>query len=184
MSQARARSSRRSSTPEERDAAYLVVGQIVAPRGLRGELKVRVETENPDRFEDLDHLYVGPERRRYTLRGARQMKGFALLLLDGVADRDAAEQLRGLFLYVDQGNALPLGEGEYYQHQIEGLEVFREDGQRLGEVTGVLETGANDVYVVHGPAGEILLPAIRDVISAIDLEAGTMTVRIPEGLID
>jgi 16S rRNA processing protein RimM len=109
---------------------------------------------------------------------------FALLMLTGVSDRESAESLRGLTVYADQDEALPLEEGEYYQFQIKGLSVRTQDGQDLGSVTEVLETGANDVYVVVGSAGELLLPAIRDVILGIDLAAGTMTVRVPEGLAD
>lgn len=163
---------------------FLVIGQIVAPRGLRGELKVRVETEDPGRFSDLESVYLGPDRVRYAVAGARVHNDFALLVLQGVADRDAADALRGLTVYVDQDEALPLAAGEYYQFQVEGLSVRDQDGLDLGRLTEVLETGANDVYVVAGPAGELLLPAIKDVILNIDIAAGTMTVRVPEGLTD
>jgi 16S rRNA processing protein RimM len=164
-------------------AEYLIIGVIVAPRGLQGELKVRVETDDPDRFEALEWVYVGPERQRYGVEGARLHRGSALLRLSGITDRDAAEELRGAIIYVDTVDALPLGEGEYFHHQIEGLRVVSESGEELGRLREVLETGANDVYVVIGPKGEILLPAIQDVILMIDVPGGTMTVRVPEGLI-
>jgi 16S rRNA processing protein RimM len=178
-------SSRRG--PIARDSAlpqYLVVGLIVAPRGLRGELKVRIESDDPERFSDLQYVFLGPELARWAVESSRPFGDFVLLMLTGVSDREAAETLRGLTVYVDQDEALPLEEGEYYQFQIKGLSVRTQDGQDLGSVTEVLETGANDVYVVVGSAGELLLPAIRDVILGIDIAAGTMTVRVPEGLAD
>jgi len=161
---------------------YLLVGQIVAPRGLRGELKVRVETEDAAHWE-LAHVYVGPEQVRYAVANARPFGAFLLLMLQGIGSREDAESLRGQMVYADQ-DALPLGEDEYYHYQIEGLAVYSEDGTLLGRVAEILETGANDVYVVAGPRGELLLPAIKDVIRQIDVPGGTMTVRVPEGLVD
>jgi 16S rRNA processing protein RimM len=178
------RRTRSADSPVSVSQQYLVIGQIVAPRGLRGELKVRVETEDPGRFADLESVYLGPDRARYAVAGARVHNGFALLVLKGVADRDAADALRGLTVYVDQEQALPLGVDEYYQFQLEGLQVRTQDGLELGRLTEVLETGANDVYVVAGSAGELLLPAIKDVILTIDIAGGTITVRVPDGLTD
>ena len=162
---------------------HLVVGQIVAPRGLSGEVKVRVETEDPDRFYDLEEVFLGDELRRFVVRRARLVKGGALLCLDGIGDRDAAEMWRGAYVYVHIRDALPLDEGDYYWHQIRGLAVMTDDGHALGTVTEILFTGANDVYVVHGDRGEVLVPAVRDTVLGIDLDDGTMTVHLPEGLL-
>ena len=161
---------------------YLVIGRIVAPRGIRGELKVEIESQYPERFYDLTEVYLGPELVRFAVRRARLFKGQALLQLEGIEDRTTAETWRWAYVYVHIDDAIPLEEGEYFYHEIEGLTVFDERGQTLGIVEEVLATGANEVYVVRGPGGELLLPAIRDVILAIDLEAGTMVVRVPEGL--
>jgi len=184
--QSRPRGRRRAAqvTQNAPEGGFLVLGQIVAPRGLRGELKVRVETEDPDRFSTLGNVYLGPDRVRYAVAGARRLNEFALLSLANITDRTAAEALRGLMVYVDQAEALPLGDDEYFHYQIEGLVVRSETGEELGRVSEVLETGANDVYVIAGRSGELLLPAIKDVILHIDINAGTMTVRVPEGLAD
>ena len=185
MSQAPVPHQRRRASGDRRTTEqFLVVGQILAARGLRGELKVRAETDDPARFTRLTHVYLGEEKVRYAVAGARFLNDFVLLSLSGVRERNGAEALRGLTIYVDPEQALPLAEGEYYHHQIEGLSVLTEDGQTLGRVSEVLETGANDVYVVAGPAGELLLPAIKDVILHIDLVRKSMTVRVPEGLSD
>lgn len=172
-----------SSPSRNEDPSHLVIGQVVAPFGIRGEVKVRVESDDPERFTLLDTVYLGEKLRLYHVEGARIHQGAALLQLRGIADRNAAEGLRDQFVYVAMEDALPLEEGEYYVHQIEGLTAVTANGERLGTVREVLVTGANDVYVIDGAQGEILLPAIPDVILGVDLEAGTITVQIPDGLL-
>ncbi len=162
--------------------SYLVIGQVVGARGLSGELKVRIESDDPERFFDLEWAYLGDERRRMRVEDVRLVKGVALVRFEGIADRTAAEALRGQYLQVPVDDAVPLGEGEYYVHQIEGLQVRTDTGEELGYVHEVLATGANDVYVVRGPGGELLLPAIKDVILHVDLEQGILTVHLLEGL--
>ncbi len=103
--------------------------------------------------------------------------------MDDVRDRNSAEELRGHLVQVRSQEAAPLGPGEYYEHQILGLNVVTTGGEALGRVAEILETGANDVYVVHGPRGEILLPARKEVIQDINLEAGRMTVILLPGLL-
>lgn len=161
---------------------YLIIGQIVGVHGVRGEVRVSIETDDPERFAILRRVYLGDERRRFRVQGTRLHKGQALVKLVGVNDRDAADTLRGQWVYVAMEDALPLAEGEYYQHQIMGLLVVTDAGEELGRVAEILETGANDVYVVRGRVGELLLPAVDEVVLSVDLEAGRMTVHVPEGL--
>jgi len=171
--------------PEPR---FLIVGQVVGVHGVRGELKVGILTEDPHRFGQLRQVFVGlgdeePEPR--ILQGYRLHKGYALLKLAGCDDREAAEKLRGTLVQIPREMAVPLEEGEYYEHQIIGLAVWAVDGEPLGKVVEILYTGANDVYVVQSTASdrrEILLPAIKDVIVEIDLAGGRMVVQVPEGL--
>ena len=145
--------SRDSHDPGEERVEYLVIGQIVAPRGVRGELKVRIESDDAERFLDLERVYLGDERRLFRVESARLFKGFALLQLAGVDDREHAEALRRQYVYVHLADALPLTEDEYYHHEIEGLRVVSESGEELGYVDEVLVTGANEVYIVKGPQG-------------------------------
>jgi len=161
---------------------HLVVGRVVAPRGLHGELKVSIETDDPERFGLLREVYLGDGLVRFEVKRVRLHLGQALLELGGIESRAAAESWRNAYVYVPLEEALPLAEGEYYYHQIEGLTVVTVGGEVLGQVTEVLPTGANEVYVVQGGEGEILLPALKDVIIRIDLDAGTMVVRLPNGL--
>jgi len=112
----------------------------------------------------------------------RVRRGELLMRLADCADREAAEAFRGQLVQIRVEQAAPLPSGQYYQHQIIGLPVVTEEGEALGDVTEILETGANDVYVVSGPQGEILLPAIGSVIRQIDLEVRRITVHLLEGL--
>ncbi|MFN8485656.1 MAG: ribosome maturation factor RimM [Anaerolineae bacterium] len=166
---------------------YLIVGEIVAAHGIQGEVKVLLETSFPERFNRLKSVLIGPpdgsDYRSVGLEGSRLHKGSALLRLAGVKDRNAAEMLRGQVVAIPAAQAMPLGEDEYYVHQIEGLAVYTEDGERLGVVDHVIFTGANEVYAVRGDDGdELLLPAIADVIQSVDLDNERITVRLLEGL--
>ena len=165
-----------------RSQDYLAIGEIVAPRGIRGELKVRIISDTPDRFLDLESVSVGPEFIPHKVRRARLYKQWALLELKGIDDREAAEELRGQLLSVSRQQAVPLRENEYFACDIVGLRVLTDADNELGHVTEVISTGANDVYVVRTATGDLLLPAIRDVVLAIDVDAGLMRVRVPDGL--
>lgn len=144
-------------------------------------------TDDPEVLFDLDMLYLGrrdEDPRPYGLQGIRFHKRHALLTLEGVIDRNEAELLRGVDVYLPREWIPPLEEGEFYVHQIVGLRAVTLSGEDLGTVKDVIFTGANEVYVVHGDAhGEILLPAIEDVIREIDLDAGEMRVELLEGLV-
>ena len=161
---------------------YLAVGQVVAPRGLRGELKVQLAGNSRERFLRLQQVYLGEGKTPFVVSQARVHRGRGLLQLEGVDDRDAAEALRSTWVYVHIDDTLPLKEDEYFAHEILGLRVVTVQGEDLGRVREILPTGANDVYVVRGTHGEILLPAIAEVIVEVDVENGTMQVRLLEGL--
>ena len=161
---------------------HLIIGQVVAPRGLGGELKVQIETEDPNRFMDLETVYLGKSLQQFTVRQARLFKGQALLKLVGIEDRNAAEERIGSYVYVHIDDALPLDEGQFYVHQLYGLRVETEDGELLGSIDDVIITGANDVYVVKGNGPELLLPAIPEVVLDIDLDDERVVVRLLPGL--
>lgn len=168
------------------EPCFLIVGEVVRPHGIRGEIKVRVLTEFPERFQLLKEVYLSgedEEPRPYRLESVRYHQGFAVLKLESCTDRAAADKLRNQLVQIPRESAMPLEEGAYYIYQIIGLDVWTEAGEHLGRVVEVLETSANDVYVVRGPRGEVLLPALKSVVPDIDLPARRMTVVLPEGLI-
>lgn len=166
----------------------MVVGRIVKPHGVRGELRVEVLTELPERLTWLEQLYLArdadeQEPERVEIRKVRLHKEQALLQLAGIDTREAAEALRSMLLLIPLEDALPLAEDEYYFYQLEGLDVYTDEGELLGVVQEVLETGANEVFVVAGARGELLLPNTLEVVQEIDLEAGRITVHILPGLL-
>ena len=166
------------------ETEFIVIGQITKPHGVRGEVRVKPHTDEPTRFNWLEQVYVGESSRRLmAVEKARVHQGMILLKLTAVNDRTAAEALRGEWLMVPEAEALPLAEGEYYLFQLEGLAVFTVEGEALGTLTRVIETGANNVFEVQGEQGELLLPDIADVVQEIDFENGRMTVTLLPGLI-
>jgi 16S rRNA processing protein RimM len=129
-------------------------------------------------------LYVGPDHRPYVVQRMRRHENRMIVHFAGLRDRDQAERLRNQFVYIHIDNAVPLEDGEYYLYQVEGIRVVSDEGQELGRLTGLIETGANDVYVVTSlDGGEILLPVIPQVIQNVDIPGGVMTVHLIEGLI-
>jgi 16S rRNA processing protein RimM len=159
----------------------VAVGRILGPWGLRGELKVQPLTDFPERFEPGCSLYV--DGVAYAVERCRWHRGKAYIRLSGIDSATAAEALRQRFLEVPEEELKPLSEGEYYQFQIVGLDVRTTEGQPLGKVTQILSTASNDVFVVRGEGGELLIPALEDVIKAIDLDGGWMEVELVEGLL-
>lgn len=168
-------------------AGYLAVGHISGVHGLRGEVKVELYTDFPDRFSPGVVLFAGNHLEELTVRHARPHKGQMLLAFADIEDRDAADELRGQWLFVDEKNAVALEDDSYWIHDILGMTVFAEDGELLGVIQDVLFTGANEVYVVQRTLDadgveELLLPAITDVVRQVNVEARTMTVHLLPGL--
>lgn len=142
-------------------------------------------TDDPGRFSKLAFVHIGdPSAKPTAVRSARPHQDVVLMTFEGVDDRNAAEALRDQWLYVPIADAVPLEEGEYYLFQLVGLAVYDENENNLGQLTEVIETGANNVFVVRGQYGEILLPDIPEVIHAIDFDKGMITVHLLPGLVD
>ncbi len=160
------------------------MAQVLAAHGIRGELKCRIVTDFPKlRFKRGGVLVI--RGKQHTIQGARIQGGTVLLKLADVADRDTAQTFRGADVEVPTQNAGSLPEGQYYWHQVIGLQV--EDAtthESLGTVRDILETGANDVYIVEANnGGDFLIPAIKDVVKQIDPENGRMMIEPLPGMI-
>ncbi|MBV8085134.1 MAG: 16S rRNA processing protein RimM [Chloroflexi bacterium] len=157
---------------------------MVAAFGTKGDIRVMPQTDFPEtRFAAGARVFAERIAEGFEIERVRWMKGQPVLKLAGVDDRDQAEELRGRYLRVPGGELAPLDEGEYYLFQIVGLAVESEDGRPLGTVSEVLQTGANDVYVVPTPAGELLVPAIPDVVQEVDLPGGRLRIRLMPGML-
>ena len=167
---------------------FFVVGRVARPHGVLGEVRVEVHTDVDERFESLEKVFLSGDvadehPRPVAIESARLHHNVVLLKLAGVDSREQAETLRRLWLLVDETDVLPLAEGEYYLYQLEGLAVYCDDGQHLGRLSEVLETKANNVFVVQGEQGEVLLPDIPEVILKVDIDSGRIIVHLIPGLI-
>lgn len=161
---------------------WLRLGTLTAPWGVRGEIKVRLDAD-PAYVRRVARVYLGAERRAVTLHGLYQRGRAYTLKLAGVNSIEEAQTLRDLEVAVPRAEAPPLPEGHFFVDDVVGLRAVTTAGRELGTVVDVLITGANDVYVVRGEAGEILIPAIGEVVVDIDPEAGLLRVEPMPGLL-
>jgi|SRR5579883_1685814 16S rRNA processing protein RimM len=173
----RVRTARR---PELRDG-YVAVGVVLTSFGLRGDMKVQPLSDVPGRFEAGRALFLGAEKR--SILSSREHGGFLYLRLSGITTPEAIATLRGRYLEVPESERPALPPGEFYRSDIEGMTVVTTGGVEVGHVFELLETGANDVLVVRGEAGEALVPMIEDVIRDVDLASRCITIEPIEGLL-
>lgn len=165
---------------------YLRVGVISATHGLKGEVKVFPTTDDPERFRKLKKVYLdtGKDYMPLKVTGIKFFKNQVILKFQEFQDINEIEKYRGKDLLIDREQAVPLAENENFIVDLIDMDVYDEEEKRLGTLTDVLQTGANDVYVIEKDEGkEILLPAIPSCILDVDVEAAKMIVRIPEGLL-
>ena len=157
----------------------IIVGRVGAAHGIRGELRIIPLTDFPERFAALREVMVGDELLH--IESVKPQGKNFLMRFREYAVREDAQRLTGRLLTVARAEAAPLDDGEYYVFDIVGLTVYDEEDNELGTVENVLRTGSNDVYAVRSEDGrEILIPALRKVVRAIDVAGGRMTVRLPE----
>lgn len=174
--------SRRALTPAGQEIRFLVIGRILGPVGLSGELRVQVLTDFPDRFLQLQTVNLGDNLRPYHVQRARLDRGTAVLKLAGVDDATVARALMNQDVQIPFSEAVELPPDQYFWHEIVGLDVWTDTGRYLGRVQEVLQTGSNDVYVVGQGATELLIPAIEEVVLSIDVATHRMTVHLLPGL--
>jgi 16S rRNA processing protein RimM len=164
----------------------LLIGAVVAPFGVRGQVKVKAFTDRPDHIaRHVRTLYIGPEQTEYRLRRLFEHKpGLLVAELQGITSRDAAEELRGDEIYIKASDAAPLDPDEYFIHDLIGLAAQAEDGTPIGKVRDVMETGAGNILVISRQgAAEALVPLVRDFIAELDIPGGKVVIRPIEGLL-
>lgn len=168
---------------------YLLLGKILRPHGIRGEIRMTLVTDFPERLHDIETVYLSldPQDTKpepWEIETVRFHQNYALIKFKKILDRTQAELLRERHVMIDLASAVPLEEDEYYLFQLLDMTVQTQDGLVLGTVTNVIETGANDVYVLDSPQfGEVLFPAHSETLVDIDLNTGIITVNLPEGLL-
>ena len=163
------------------------VGVITSTHGIKGEVKVFPTTDDANRFKKLKKVILdtGKEKIDMEIAGVRFFKNMVILKFKGIDDINDVEKYRKAELYVTRENAVPLKKNEYYIADLIGMDVVSDEDEELGVIDDVLQTGANDVYVIK-KAGcqDLLIPAIKDCVKDVDVEGGKMIVHLLEGLRD
>ncbi|MCR5324694.1 MAG: ribosome maturation factor RimM [Lachnospiraceae bacterium] len=163
----------------------LRVGVITSPHGIIGEVNVFPTTDDINRFKSLKKLYIdtGKELIQTKVESVKFFKGMAILKLDHITDRNMAEKFRKRDLVIDREDAVPLEEGEFFICDLVGLDVETEEGEKLGVLEDVLQTGANDVYSVRcNDSKELLIPVTDECVKSIEPENGKIVVHLLPGL--
>ena len=180
-----ARVGRTVSPPEAEmkssEPGFIVIGHILAPWGTNGRLKVEVITDFPQRFAPSSKIYIN--RQPMSIDSTSWHKGKAIIKLNTINSIEDAQRLQGQPIEIHHSQLQPLPEGQYYHFQLIGLEVWTTRGELLGNITEILTAESNDNYVVRGAGGEILIPAIEDVVKSIDLNKGRLVIEPIEGLL-
>lgn len=164
----------------------LQVGVISSTHGIRGEVKVFPTTDDVKRFKKLKKVILdtGREHLPLEVESIKFFKQFAIVKFKGIDNINDIEKYKGKSLLVDRENAVKLRKDEYFIADMIGLQVYTEDGEAFGVLKDVLETGANDVYIIDSPKhGEVLVPAIKQCILDVDIEGQKMTIHLMEGLV-
>jgi 16S rRNA processing protein RimM len=166
----------------------VVIGEIARPHGLRGEMRVTPLTDHPERFERVTDCVLWDQARdtREPCRviGARRQGAAVLLSLAGCETLEAASALVGRLVALPEDEALPLPPGRFYPWQLEGCRVVTDDGREVGRVLRIEQSAAQDLWVVSDGAHERLVPAVAEIVLEVDLAAGRVVIRPPEGLLE
>ncbi len=164
----------------------LQVGVITQTHGVRGEVKVFPTTDDAARFKKLKHVMLdtGKETLPLEIESVKFFKQFVILKFKGFDNINDIERYKRCPLLVERENAVPLEEGEYFIADMIGMKVITDEGENFGILKDVMETGANDVYVIEHPSeGEVLVPAIKECIFDVDIENRQMKIHVMNGLI-
>ncbi len=173
-----------AGSPDTGEPLFLVVGKIHRPHGVKGDVIMEVITDFPERLHAGVVVYVGDQHTPLKIHSRRKIGVSLLLNFAEYVDPEGAAELNNTLVFVRADDRPPLPDGEYYQHQLIGLKVISDEDQEIGTLVQILETGANDVYIVRPETGpEVLLPAISDVIKKVELDSGRILVHLLPGLL-
>lgn len=163
---------------------YLEAGKIVTTHGIRGEVKIMPYTDYPELLCEFDRLFIGKNHEEIAVERSRAFKGMVIAKLEGVDTPEEASKLRNKLLYMHRDD-LELDEDTYFIQDLIGMEVHDVDTDFVyGKIADVMQTGANDVYVISGTDREYLIPAIPEVVISTDVDGNVMTIRPLEGLFE
>lgn len=173
-----------TGSPLPGEPVFLVIGKLRRPHGLKGDILMEVLTDFPERIEAGEKVFVGEDHRALYFRSCVWHGKLMRVSFEGFNNPDTVGEYRNQYVYVRRDERPKLPEGEYYHHQLIGLQVVSEEGENFGVITSIIETGANDVLNVQDLQGRtVLIPVIEPVIQDVDLGSGIITVKILPGLI-
>ncbi len=162
---------------------HVVIGKVLGPWGIRGDVRVLSLTDFPERFQRGSHLKLNG--REVVVEGSRSLRGDLMVVkFRGVDTRNAAEEIKGADLTIPESGMQALSPGEFYRYQLLGLTVWSAEGQRIGVVKDILPTGSNDVFLVQGDTKEYVIPYISDIVREIDVETKRMVIDVVPGLLE
>lgn len=165
---------------------YLEIGQIVGTHGIKGFLKVKPLTDDITRFNNLKSLYMNVKKEliEFIIEDVKYHKNMVMLKLNGIDTIEKAEEYRNIYLQIDRKDSVKLPKDSYFIVDLLECNVYTDEGEKLGKLDDVFNTGSNDIYVVKTVEGkQILLPAIKDVIKEVDIENKKIIVKLIEGLV-
>lgn len=174
-----------SGSPFEGEPEYLVIGSLRRPHGIHGEIVMELYTDFPERIKPETDVFVGDTLIRLTIAGARFHNEGLIIKFKDINNPEEAGRYRNQSVYVRTADRPALPKGQYYHHELIGFTVINEDKRILGTLAEIMQTGANDVYVVKRPgAGDLLIPVISSVILAVEIGDRQIRVRLLPGLLD
>ncbi|KPU43932.1 ribosome maturation factor RimM [Oxobacter pfennigii] len=163
---------------------YMRIGKIVNTQGIKGEVRVIPLTEDINRFDDLNFVFLDDEKLvKLEIEQVKYHKNFVLIKFMGYDDMSKSETLKDNYILIDRANAIKLPKGSYFVSDLINLSVYEKD-VFLGKIIDILTTGSNDVYIVKDKDREILIPALKSVVKEININEGKMEVELPEGLME
>ncbi len=170
----------KTGSPDKGEPIFLIIGKIRKPHGVRGELLFEVITEFPERIKQGKKIFIGQGKNEYIIEGIRTHQPHLLIKLKALDDCESVEHFRNQMVYIKTDSLPRLSEDEYYHHELVGMLVHNEDGIFLGQVSEIIETGANDVLVVTQEGKEILIPFINQVILEVNKKEKVISVKLQE----
>ena len=163
---------------------YIKVGKIVNTHGIKGCMKVLTLTDDLERFDELDYVYTEIDNKKRKINCVWYRKGMVYLELEGITDMDAAIKLKDSFISIEESQLKALPKDTYYVFELEGLEVYSTEGEYIGNVKEVFQTGANDVYEVVNKGNSFYIPAIKDVVKEVNIADKKIIINVIEGLLE
>lgn len=163
---------------------YIKVGKIVNTHGVKGCMKCLPLTDDIERFDELEYIYTEKDDKKRKINNVWYRNNLVYLQLEGIDDINIAETFRDTFISIFEDQLRVLPEDSYYLFDLEGMEVYSTDGEYIGKISVVYQTGANDVYEIVNKNKSFLIPAVKDVVKRVNIEDKKMVIHVIEGLLE